>query len=295
MGAAQFIGSLRRIARNPYLNTVSGVSRHLGWQLRRLAGAFPCELPLSSSVLIASSGQCGVSALVNTHGMYDYNNMQLIKTLLRHGGCFVDVGANIGAYTLVASESPAAQIVAFEPHPATFSRLQANVARNSRPNVELVCAAVGNQRGTIAITDTPGSSTTHITASDEPRSLTVQMLRLDDFLLDRGLHPTLIKIDVEGFEGEVLEGLGARIGDVQILLVEINGLGEQRAQGATSLTSMLRRSGFVGPLFYDSGTCSFSHHPVHEGEDPTFLNSQQIPALVAGFGFRVPASLRAAQ
>ena len=123
MAVAQFVNSLMRIARNPHIHRGRAVARHLAWQLRKLTARFPVELRLSNSALIATHGRCGISALVNTHGMYDYNNMTLIQLMLSGGGLFVDVGANIGAYTLIASELGAAQVLAFEPHPVTFAAM----------------------------------------------------------------------------------------------------------------------------------------------------------------------------
>src|SRR5688572_13598445 len=159
---------MRRILRNRNVDRPRAVGRHVGWQFRRLARAFPAELPLSESVLVAHSGHCGVSALVNAHGMYDYNNMLLIKRTLAGGGVFVDVGANVGAFSLIASEQSAARVVAYEPHPATFELLRQNLQRNERSNVQAICAAAGNSDGEIRISDTPGSSTTHaLNAADQ--------------------------------------------------------------------------------------------------------------------------------
>src|SRR5688572_1480089 len=155
------MSSVRRILRNRYVHRPQAVGRHVGWQFRRIARAFPAELPLSESVLVAQSGNCGVSALVNAHGMYDYNNMQLIKRVLADGGVLVDVGANVGAFSLIGSEQPRARVVAYEPHPATYELLRENLRRNDRGNVEAICAAAGSRDGEIRISDTPGSSTTH--------------------------------------------------------------------------------------------------------------------------------------
>jgi FkbM family methyltransferase len=292
MGAAQFMGSLRRIAKNPHVNMISGITRHLGWQIRRLVGGFPCELALSDSVLIARDGHCGVSALVNAQGMYDFNNMKLIKLILRSGGCFIDVGANIGAFTLIASECPVAHVIAFEPHPQTFQQLQHNVRRNARCNVELVRAAVGSRSGTVTITDTPGSSTTHIVSNSGlvmHAALSVPLLRLDIALQERGVQPFVVKVDVEGFEGDVLDGLGASLREVAVLLVEMNGLADERADGSSAMTSMLHRAGFIGPLHFDALQRTFRRDVVHAGEDSVFLNLQHVPRLVTEFDVSVPS------
>jgi len=275
LGVAQFIGSVRRILRNRYVDRPRAVGRHVGWQLRRLARAFPADLPLSESVLVARSGSCGVSALVNAHGMYDYNNMKLIKRVLAAGGVLVDVGANIGAFSLIASEQPKARVVAYEPHPATFERLQDNLRRNGRRNVDATCAAVGSRDGELRISDTPGSATTHaVNAAEgggEP-AITVPLLRLDHDLARRGLTPDIVKVDVEGFEYDVLSGLGSLLGETALFLVEINGLSDQRSAGGDQITRLLRKSGAEGPYYYDANRRCLRRHVVHVGEDPVFLN-----------------------
>jgi FkbM family methyltransferase len=269
MSVRQFIGSIQRIARNPNINRVAAMGRHLDWQRRRLLNDFPADLRLSDSVLVATHGRCGVSALVNAHGLYDFNNMTLIKRLLAKGGVFIDVGANVGAYTLVASEQRRAQVLAFEPHPDTFALLLENLRRNARDNVSPVCAAVGDDEGDIRITHTPGSSTTHVAESG---GLEVRLLRLDRELARRGLEPDVVKIDVEGFEFEVLCGLGEALAKAAAVFVEINGLSDARGRGREPIVALLRDAGFEGPWYYDarSGRCHAT--PVHRGEDPLFVN-----------------------
>jgi hypothetical protein len=277
MAVAQFVNSLMRIARNPHIHRGRAVARHLAWQLRKLTARFPVELRLSNSALIATHGRCGISALVNTHGMYDYNNMTLIQLMLSGGGLFVDVGANIGAYTLIASELGAAQVLAFEPHPVTFVAL---------------CAAVGDESGMVAITNTPGSSTTHITSAEGFDSVVVPMVRLDSELAARGLKPYIVKIDVEGYELNVLKSLGTALADVVIVFVEINGLSQIRATGAEPICAMLIAAGFVGPLYYDAASRELTEIPVAAGEDPIFVARTFANSLAQKLGISVVARSR---
>jgi FkbM family methyltransferase len=292
MALAQFVNSLLRIAHNRHIHRGRAVARHLAWQLRKLTARFPVELRLSNSALIAAHGRCGVSALVNSHGMYDYNNMTLIQLVLSGGGLFVDVGANIGAYTLIASEQDAAQVLAFEPHPITFAALRSNIARNRRGNVTAVCAAVGDEAGMIAITNTPGSSTTHITSAEGSDSVAVPMVRLDAELGARGLKPYVVKIDVEGYELNVLKGLGTALADVAMVFVEINGLSQIRAGGAEPIRSTLSAAGFVGPLYYEAESRELIEVPVAAGEDPIFVAQTFLNDLTNKLGICVAVRSR---
>src|SRR5437016_9206062 len=131
----QLVNTLRQIWNSESVHPAAGYFRHAQWHLRRLIRGFPVDLRLSESVLHVERAM-GVAALVNSMGKYDYNNMSFIAELLRCiGGTFVDVGANIGTYTLVASEVPTARVISVEPHPGTFIQLVDNVRRNGRGNV----------------------------------------------------------------------------------------------------------------------------------------------------------------
>src|SRR5258708_5307821 len=131
----QFLTTLDQIAHAESVGTFEGVRRHLQWQVRRLLGDFPCELPISQSKLRVLS-PVGVAALVNAMGEYDYNNMRFIRSFLeRSGGTFFDVGANIGSYTLIPSQIFHANSVTLNPHPNTSTPLPQNIRLNTLPTV----------------------------------------------------------------------------------------------------------------------------------------------------------------
>jgi FkbM family methyltransferase len=268
--------SIRRIVRNPHVATLPALYRYAAWQGRRVLGAFPTELALSRSVLIAPSGQCGVSALVNSCRLYDYNNMSLIRALLADGGDFIDIGANIGSYTIISAEQPRARVLAIEPHPQTFEYLSRNVARNGYENVHLVRAAVGASEGSITITDTPGSAVTHVTRDGS--GLAVPLRRMDRLLAETGLSPDVVKIDVEGFELGVLQGFGERLRDVNVLLIEMNALG---AGNAAEVWALLERADFCPPRYFDARARGLVAGPVAIGEDPVCVHRSFVPKLAA--------------
>jgi FkbM family methyltransferase len=274
LALSQVRKSLRRIVRNPHIATLPALCRYAAWQGRRVLGAFPTELPLSSSVLIAPSGHCGVSALVNSCRLYDYNNMSLIRMLLSGGGNFIDIGANIGSYTLIAAEQPRARILAIEPHPQTFAYLSRNVARNGYENVRLVRAAIGEREGSVTITDTPGSAVTHITSDGS--GLAVPLRRMDSLLAETGLSPDLVKLDVEGFELGVLQGFRERLREVKVLIIEMNDLGEGNA---AEVWALLERAGFSPPRYFDARARELVATPVAIGEDPVCVHGSYLPKL----------------
>jgi FkbM family methyltransferase len=198
---------------------------------------------------MASHRGCGVSALIHSQGLYDYNNMNLIQDLLRDGGTFVDIGANIGSYTLIGSENSGAHVHAFEPHPSTFQLLRKNIELNQRSNVTLHNMALGSSEGEVFLTDRSGSSINHIVPGTcQPGgTVAVPCHRMDTLCQSAAITPQIVKIDVEGFEYDVLLGFGDVLSSVHVLMIEMNGLADGRSHGQQEIHSLLFSRGFTGP------------------------------------------------
>lgn len=129
----------------------------------------------------------------------------LVRDLLRPADIVVDVGANIGYYSLLAAGivGPGGRIIAFEPEPDNLVELRMNVERNGLGMAEIRPVAVGACAGTVSfLRGINGGVTGHAGEGGAP-TVRVPMVALDDVLEG---HVDAIKIDVEGYEGEVLEG-----------------------------------------------------------------------------------------
>jgi FkbM family methyltransferase len=112
--------------------------------------------------------------------------------------CF-DVGANIGATAIpLAVQRTDLRIFAFEPVPENASWLRQNIESNRVANVEVVEAAVGSSREPLGITDNGPWS---LASPDSP--LKVPAVKLDDYA---DMPVAFVKIDVEGFEPNVIDG-----------------------------------------------------------------------------------------
>jgi FkbM family methyltransferase len=118
-------------------------------------------------------------------------------------GIIVDVGANIGVYTLNFRQFSPAAIMAFEPDPDMFALLGETLAFNAIPDVSVLNLACGDQDGPLAF----NGGVNGIIAPDHEsaETITVPAVRLDDRLADAG-SISLIKIDCEGYEWNVLNG-----------------------------------------------------------------------------------------
>ena len=269
----QLFNTLRQIWNSDSVHPAAGYVRHAHWHVRRLLRRFPVDLPLSDSVLHVEKAM-GVAALVNSMGKYDYNNMSFVAELLANiGGTFVDVGANIGTYTLVASEVRSARVVSIEPHPGIFTQLVDNVRRNGRRNVTCLPVALSDHVGNLRLTDLADAAINRVLASveDTRQSVTVPCQTIASVCNDLGVAPDFVKIDVEGHERVVLDGFGNQATKCKVILVE----GGERA----TVRDWMRASGFIGPLFVHYKRHLLSRTPQPRGEDAVFVRETVVPLL----------------
>ena len=172
---------------------------------------------------------------------------KFIKSFLRPGMTFVDVGANIGYFTLLAA-SLGARVIAYEPTPAVFERLRQNVALNAFDNVALVNAAVVDQPGLLALYESPDDPEANNLFGDGNHSVKVPAVSLDDDLATRGVEKVdLLKIDAEGAEPLVLAGAVKLLGEVPspAVVIEVNPVSLRLANFAPeTISNLLRSSGY---------------------------------------------------
>lgn len=162
--------------------------------------------------------------------------MALVLHLLRPEDGFADIGANIGSYSVLASAVVGARTTAFEPHPATHAKLLRNVAVNGiGEKVDAVLSAVGREAGVLRFTADRDTMNQVVGRDYRGAVIDVPVVCLDDRLRD---FPALLwKIDVEGFEEEVLEGAGRALADPRLkaLMVETE---------SARTVEILRKQGF---------------------------------------------------
>jgi FkbM family methyltransferase len=146
----------------------------------------------------------------------DYNREELdfLRGYVPAGGSFVDVGANVGTYTLPLARHVGAsgRVIAIEPHPVTHARLAFNRSASDLAQATLVAAAAGDSDGELMIeTDGDNLGASHVvTGQASANAIKVPSRRLLGILSQAGLSQVdALKIDVEGFEDRVLMGFFA--------------------------------------------------------------------------------------
>lgn len=138
---------------------------------------------------------------------------------LRPGDVFGDVGAHVGAFTLLASRivGPDGRVVAFEPDPGPRALLERNVIGNRATNVTVVPFAVGGRAGTVRFSAS-GDSVGHVGRLGD---VEVRQVTLDGYCAEQGISPSVMKVDIEGGEAAALRG-SAVVHRLCELVVEIH-------------------------------------------------------------------------
>lgn len=154
-----------------------------------------------------------------------------LERFLRSDDVFIDVGANLGLYSLVASRlvGPSGRVLAIEPFKTTFARLERNVGLNGAINVTAVHAGISDQNETVTLTMHEDDSRISLhragTAADNcADGESVEAYTLDRVLSDHGFERVdFIKVDVEGAEELVLRGAAQSLRQWRpMILFEIN-------------------------------------------------------------------------
>jgi FkbM family methyltransferase len=166
-------------------------------------------------------------------GTSDRDEQVWLAEHLRSGDVFYDVGANVGFFTLIGARlvTPRGTVVAFEPLPTNLSQLEKNVELNSFKHVLVVPAAVGAATGTSSFGSPSGRRDNARLLPERgqaPSVVEVRVTSIDDWRWEtRARPPSVMKIDVEGAEIDVLRGAKATIRDHRpIMLVEVHWLGQ---------------------------------------------------------------------
>lgn len=203
----------------------------------------PVEHEVRPGVVFRGNSADFVPLCVHVFGRWEPAMTSFLTSRLAPGRVFVDVGANIGWFDLLAAPlvEPGGSVVAVEASPAIHARLTEQLERNGIRNVRAVNEAVGASAGWVHIVDGPSwnSAQTAVVADVERRPGSVVCRPLDEILTpDEIAACRVVKIDVEGAEFEVVRGLGPLFdrlpGDAEIV-VEV---GPGRAGAAASVAEL---------------------------------------------------------
>ncbi len=218
---------MRSIAEHP-LNAghrFESLGRFAKWQIGSRLVPGPVLVPfINDAKLAIRRGQIGATGNIYT-GLLDFEEMALLLHFIRPTDTFADVGANVGVYTVLAGAAGGASCISMEPLPATFADLMVNIRINgmeSRCRAENV--AIGSAPGTLRLTIGLGAMNYVVPAGTEDAegSVEVPVRTLDEILVDAS--PAALKVDVEGFEKEVIAGADRTLANplLRLVIMEVN-------------------------------------------------------------------------
>jgi FkbM family methyltransferase len=231
---------------------IKSIIKFLKWHISSRLTPYSIIYPLTNkSKIIIGRGMQGATGNLYC-GLHEFNDMAFLLHFLRPNDLFADIGANVGSYTVLASAHVGANTVCLEPVHSTYQQLQENLVVNAiNSKVKALNIAAGAKKGTISFTNNL-DTINHVATQGETNVSVLPVDRLDN-VLDK--IPALIKIDVEGFETEVIMGSEQILSNpnLKAIIIELNGLGKRYGYDENKIHEKLIEFGF-NPYWYDPMT-----------------------------------------
>ncbi len=241
------VNTLKHLVNHPLnkSNKMAAIVRFLKWQIgSRLVPGEVIYKWVNDSKIISRTGETGVTGNIYC-GLHEFPDMAFLLHVLKKSDLFVDIGANVGSYTILASSAIGARGYCFEPVPSTYDRLMTNIRLNDlEEQVISLNIALGNSKGEIHFSSDQNCMN-HVIADDEitKSKIIVNVSTLDEELKDT---PFLMKIDVEGYETPALEGAENTLKNQELcaVIMELNGSGSRYGYDESKILSMMSNYGF---------------------------------------------------
>jgi FkbM family methyltransferase len=185
-------------------------------------------------------------------GLSEFNDMGFLLHFLQKGDLFVDIGANIGSYTLLASGHIGTKTIAFEPVPSTFEYLNENIKLNKIESLtDLRNLGLSDSKGVLKFTAGLDAINHVVYPENQTKNIIeVPVDTLDNSLI--GENPIMLKIDVEGFETMVIKGASETLKNqyLKAIIIELNGLANEFGFDELKIHERLITEEFT-PYFYN--------------------------------------------
>ncbi|MGA8171579.1 MAG: FkbM family methyltransferase [Methylocystis sp.] len=230
-------------------------ARFASWQLRSRLQEEVVHSWIAGQRLAIRRGMKGATGNIYV-GLQEFEDMMFPLHFLREGDLFLDIGANVGTFTVLASGVCGAATWAFEPDPNTSVHLKRNIEINKLDALVTVHqCALGPVEAEVPFT-IGLDCTNKVLPAGEKDARIVHQEPLDNLV--GAARPIMIKMDVEGYEEDVLKGARALLANPCLMVVELETVNP-------GIEQMMLGAGFE-EVFYDPFTRALKPEPI--GQKP---------------------------
>lgn len=208
----------------PVVSTLCGLRNSLYFLIyNKLKPKGVVLMNIEGNKMYVNADDRGIAPMLLMDGVMEKYETELFKKMIKEGMVVVDIGANIGYFTLIAAKlvGKSGIVYAFEPEPTTYELLCRNIELNNYTNIVSIQKAVSNKQGKIGFwVDKAGIAISSIAKdnvlafsrapvdglSEEPISIEIETITLDEFFKNLSNKIDFIKIDTQGAEGLIIDG-----------------------------------------------------------------------------------------
>lgn len=239
------------------LNAGKYSCRHLIHLAARIGLFPPCWTKVEQGWMLLNPTDY-VQGSILVYGEWEPETVAIIREKLHPGDCFIDIGANVGYFSLLAASivGPSGHVLAFEPNPVVRELLLTNIARSEYRNIDVHGTCCSDTPGTVSLYLNDSNNTGACSLSNRNAgtnsAVAVEAVLADSVIRTLPKPPTIIKIDVEGAEAMVLRGMTDTLAHGPTVILELD---ERLLRGMGSSSREVENSLFGFSLFTNGTTC----------------------------------------
>lgn len=259
---------------------LQSVQRFFRWQIYKRIYRRPAVVDFHGLKLLCHPDSTSASSVIYFNALPDYREMLFMQAYLQEGDNFLDIGANVGVYSLLAAScvGRTGSVDAFEPLALSAKRIDEQIRLNQLANIRVHRAAVAdvNQTREFGYADTSAMMRLQ-RASEEAdggkANQQVPCIRLDDF--DPTRNHAMGKMDIEGAEPLALQGAVNRLqaANPPVWLLELAGYSRFYGMDSAEMIAFLKAQGF------DCGVYDPATRRIIYTDEPWQLNVQNVLAI----------------
>lgn len=245
--------TLKSIYNHPFNkdNKIGAVLKFAKWQIFSRVFNYKVIYPFSEKTrLIVWNGLTGATGNIYC-GLLEYEDMSFLLHFLKKDDLFIDIGSNVGVYSILASGECESNCIAIEPIPSTYRNLVENIIINNlSQKIKALNIGLGETDGKLHFSSS--LDTMNFVLKDK----SIDSIEIDVYKLDKIIEnekvPSLIKIDVEGYETAVLNGAENLLlkSELNAIIIELNGMGKRYGYDDNMIHNKLLNHGFA-PYSYN--------------------------------------------